>query len=313
MVPLLRTFFRLKGNEKEANAYIVGDPYAKKHSHHVKWWRRGLLERLEKSEPGTPSKLHSITTFNGQILRILHYQEAAPFGFVYSAERYGWLSKNRVDPFEFLYVSYNANFSEIVAKGKDFRLDKERRGGQDYVRVTVRHPVYESGGYELLFGKGGLLVERRLFGVKEKKKTRQWVVEEITSLSNYRRCELPQGGILWFPFRAVIGHYVGQLPDGRLVQWKTQTVTVKDLRFNVDIPGEKFALEFPKDMKVFDGLTGQDRWLEPGVRPAAVFYPEAQARNRLWWIVGTSVAGVVLLGAFFYFVRRKWRTGLAKS
>jgi hypothetical protein len=167
------------------------------------------------------------------------------------------------------------------------------------------------GKYELLFGKGGLLQERRLLDEEGKKGARYWVVREITRLSDYRPHELPQGEPTWFPHQAVVGYYVGQLPDGTLVEWQTESLRIKDLRFNVDIPDEKFTLDFPREARVFDGLTGQEAWLEPGVRPASVFYPESQGRRRLLWIVGTSLIGVTLLGAVILYFRRKRRSGPA--
>jgi len=308
MISLLKSYYKLNGNPQEATAHIITDKFAQKHSHHIKWQRSGQKERIEESSRLMPAELQSVTAFDGQVQRTFHYQEGSPKGFIYAPERSNWFTMNRIHPFAILYVSFETFFSEIVEKGSDFRLKREMRGAESYVRVTVTHPAYESTAYELLFGKGGLLVERRLLLAEGKKQPRKWVVREITRLSDYRRHNLPEGEVIWFPHQAVITYCAGQMPDGRLVEWKTDTLRLNDIEFNKDIPEGTFTLEFPTDMPVYDGLTGEEIWLEPGVRPAAVFQPELVARRRLGWIVaGGVLATLAVIGALLLLARRRGR------
>jgi hypothetical protein len=306
MIPLLRSYHDLRGTPERANGQVVGADAAQKYSHHVSWQRAGEKERIEERDQGAQGHLRSVTTFDGQVQRILQYKDGTAIGFIFSPQRSNWLTSNRVHPFAFLYMSFETLFSDIVEKGKDFRLERESIAGEDHVRVTVRHPAYDVDRYQLLFGKGGLLTERRLELEERRKSARQWVVREITRLSDYRRHELPEGEPIWFPHEVAISYCAGQMPDGRVVEWKSEMLQLRDVKFNVNIPDDNFTIEFPSDIRVYDGLTGQETWLEPGIRPAAVFQPQREGAKRLWWSIGiASFVALATIAALFVYARRR--------
>ncbi len=311
MASLLKAFYKQRGQDKEAARMIISQDTAKKYSHHVKWWRKGQKERLEEYDPTVAHLLQATTTFNGQVHRILKRDKDITQGYIYSPERSAWLVTNRVHPFSFLFNFYETYFSDIVEKGEGFRLEKLKKDGQDYVVAHVRHPLDGRGNghaYEMYFGKGGLLQERHLLVGPIKNGPQPWRTIEVARFSDYRRKDLPQGEPLWFPHQVTISYYAGQF-EGKMLEWMTETVRIQDIRFNVDIPDEMFTIEFPENARVFDGLTGQETWLEPGVRPAAVFHPETYGRTRLWRIASASLVGLILFSVVIVFRRRRLRMG----
>lgn len=60
--------------------------------------------------------------------------------------------------------------------------------------------------------------------------------------------------VIWFPEKVTYHYYMGSLPDGQLAEGKTEEMTIRRTAFNVDIPDEKFAFEFPPEAKVQNNL-----------------------------------------------------------
>jgi len=124
--------------------------------------------------------------------------------------------------------------------------------------------------------------------------------------TQYRAFNDPSGEVISYPMEIVYHYYIGHAPNGTLVETGTKTYTIEDIKFNIDIPDDKFDLKIPKDAKVFDGVTGLG-WLPEGERPAALFPEEArQAR----WIMFAVIVSLALLGGvgFWY-----WRVRPAKA
>jgi hypothetical protein len=77
---------------------------------------------------------------------------------------------------------------------------------------------------------------------------------------------------------------------------------VRKIEFNVDIPDDVFRLEIPANARVWDGVTGRNVWLAPGVRPRDLFPEE---RSHWLWHGTCALLAVVALAAFIWLLRRK--------
>ncbi|MCI0381053.1 MAG: hypothetical protein L0215_26005 [Gemmataceae bacterium] len=195
-----------------------------------------------------------------------------------------WSDSNHVHPFSLVYVYYERPYSEWVHEGVNFTLAREQHHGRSVTRVAVTNPKNPGNTIILFFGRDGRLIERQIiFQLPSEPKP---FVCEIHELSDYETFPNPNGEPIWFPRRAVYHYNMGVHPNGTLVEYLTETIHIKDIKFNVEIPDGVFELPIPSDARVWDGVTGLG-WLEPGNRPEMIF-PEEAHRKR-WLTIGIVV------------------------
>jgi hypothetical protein len=113
-----------------------------------------------------------------------------------------------------------------------------------------------------------------------------------------------------FPTRVVLHYYMGELPDGTPVEYKTWTMRVTDIAFNSKIDDDQFMLQFPDDYEVLDALHGLG-WTRAGDLPEV----RQQGRKRRSYIIAavTIPAGLLLLGGVVWWELRRRRAKQSKS
>jgi hypothetical protein len=125
--------------------------------------------------------------------------------------------------------------------------------------------------------------------------------------ADYRPHEDPSGETIWFPYQAVYTYHVGNLRDGTPVECNTDTIIVKRIAFNTEIPEERFVLSFPEGTTVYDWSKGPET-LETGKTPVAFpasgVSPLASRGNLSWWVLVAAVACIMLLLGAMVFRRR---------
>jgi len=95
-----------------------------------------------------------------------------------------------------------------------------------------------------------------------------------------------------------------------------QEVTIKRIEFNVDLPDELFAFEFPPEARVYDGLTGRG-WIGAPAEEQhlKVAYPASAVpklpvesagwRGRLWLWSAVCLVSVAALAGLIIWGRRR--------
>ncbi|MHC4743194.1 MAG: hypothetical protein ACYS8Z_14865 [Planctomycetota bacterium] len=155
------------------------------------------------------------------------------------------------DPFSFLFEYGTTPYSKIVGEGTDFGISTVSREGQVFTQVSVMYEP-EKKSFVLLFDNEHRLVERQLIAHS---KSGSGIIEKHT-FSDYVRHTDDSGESLWFPHQAVWRHYIGPLPEDPPVEYGKKTLTIKQIKFNVDIPDDKFTIQFPPGTRIYDEISG---------------------------------------------------------
>jgi hypothetical protein len=301
-IPVIREACRLRG-EKNYGRFITSEAQAKSRSSLCHWLRSGPKERLEYFDIGAQKSAspRQVQAFDGVAVRSLSIRDGNTIGSVKSVDAAHWNNSNRLHPFTLIWRFNDTPYSEILAEGRDYAAAPVPRGNEVLTRVSVRHPTLDSHSFVFLFGPDCRMLERRvivLFASEDRPR-----LNEIHTFAGYERFDNLKGEPIWFPRRAEYHFVAGVLPDGSPAVYETKHIRIRDITFNVDIPDAMFELKLPESAKVYDDLTGQG-WLEPGVRPAAVFPEEARPR---WLLVGGVVALAAVVTALVVALRIRRR------
>ncbi len=303
-IPAIREACRNRGNEKDYLSYVYNEHDSRVRNNLIHWWRKGEKERNETFIPGDDSEggKPSTTAFDGQIVRTLGHHEDGIRGSIESIRGAAWNAINRIDPFSFLYQFQNLCYSEIIAKGPEFNCYFIERAGEKYTRVSVAHPKFQWCSFVLEFDNQNRLIERQIIRkVEHDPKPR---LHEKHRFFDYKAYQDASGETIWFPHRGEYSYYLGPLNNGGVVEYSSKTIRVRDIKFNVDIPDEKFVLAFPKNAKIYDGLTGAG-WLEESVKPSLWDPPKSN-----WWRVPLVVICVLFLMAVVVIIIWKKRRAM---
>jgi len=84
-------------------------------------------------------------------------------------------------------------------------------------------------------------------------------LREVHEFSEYRDFKDARDKTITFPTKAVYHYRVGPGPAGLSAEYMQRTLVLTDVEFNVDLPDDLFALQFPRGIAIRDGLNG----LEP--------------------------------------------------
>jgi hypothetical protein len=261
-IPLLYQLVKERyKNDPDVKPYIVDEKLAERLSTVSHWWRKGNKEREDiyaatdynPDDPANPTKQNA---FDGQIVRMLGPDGdggtagaiSTPSGIAH------WNNTNRTHPYSFLYQFQTMAYSQVIANGKNFRATKVVRNGKECTRVSAQHPTFDWRSFVLIYDNMFRLLEREVI-VKMTPDPEPRIYERHV-FSDYKEYEGPTGEAIWFPAKAVYRYYAGNLPNGTLVEAYHQTLNIRQIKFNVDIPDEKFALEFPSGIRVYDDLEG---------------------------------------------------------
>jgi hypothetical protein len=122
-------------------------------------------------------------------------------------------------------------------------------------------------------------------------------------LSDYRIYKDVSGEVIHFPHRAVFRFFAGQLRDGRKAEYATEIIDIQKADFNIEVPDERFVIDFPPDAEIDDRVSGLGfiRGDHPAITPPSTSFPKW-----LRW-AAINLLGLLLLGGYLAFrkLRRK--------
>jgi hypothetical protein len=201
------------------------------------------------------------------MVRCLAIAQEEPFGAIDTIKDAYW-NVDPTQPLPFIYEWYGTRYSDVIEKGVGAKLSTVTRDGREYTEVTV--PPKEGNGQTvvLLFDQDNRMVER--------KEIDNLYVYSREEFSGYQRHEGPGKDAIWFPHKAVY-HYYAHMGDRRNIEeYRTETIDIRSIEFNVDIPDETFALQFPPGTKIHDStrrsvyslVVGPGQWLKGKPLPA---------------------------------------------
>lgn len=288
--------------ERKTNYYMISEQSERKNSYAAKWWRDGVKERYTKVK--MDGSIEDIA-FDGQTVRTLVRKEGDRRGAVDTIESANWSNTNRLHPYSLIYLYYERPYSEVVERGTDFKLTQGRHNNQMLTRVQVSEPKEPTFSVVLFFSKDGRMVERQV--IRKLPDDRQRFVREIHILSKFESFPSRTGESIQFPRHATYRYNMGVHPNGTLVEYMTEEIDIRDIQFNIDIPKETFQLRIPRDVEVYDSITGLGL-LKPGHRPDALF-PEEVNRRRWIAIVLVMLAAIVTAAVVWQARRRRAMAG----
>ncbi|MEX0713438.1 MAG: hypothetical protein WD278_13870, partial [Pirellulales bacterium] len=288
MVPLIEELCRMPGSRPAAAFISTGDQAHRAYRAH--WWRKGIKERREEERPAMQGRAFSpteIEVFDGQAVKTLANTGNEVVGFIGNAETAAWYQSNTIQPFSLLYEFQRGPYSELIAKSPKFSSRRVMRQGVGCLEVSFTNPNWKENSFVLLFDAQWRLLERQYKSVYSGSDTPR--IGEIHYFSDYKDFHDFSGERIWFPRRATYRYYLGKTNDGRLVEYDSRVIHIRDIKFNAEISDDKFTLEFPPTTRVFDQLQN----LGPLAKPTASGPPVA-ANDPLRLLL--SVLATLLLG-----------------
>jgi hypothetical protein len=315
-----------KDKERDENGYRryhVTEEMARDRSNVTKWWRKGEKARRETFPLGQPPDTQSrnIMAFDGQLERSFNPgREGGVYGSIFPREAHGWQSGGDIwgDPLNFLFYYGCIPYSQIVADAQSFQSRLAQRDGQPAFEVTVSYDVIRQyhhldmpgakpHTWVLLFDRDLRLRTRWLIDSRGGEKVDQ--LQEIQTFDDYAEHPDPSGHSIWFPKRVTYRYCFTTLPDGTLVLQHGKRITVKDIRFNGDIPDDLFVLEFPSNAKVWDDL-GLRGWVEAkDISKSEALFSRLSAERGSWirrlLLALGSVVGVGVVVLVVRWVRQR--------
>jgi hypothetical protein len=107
MIPRIREICLAEGRKPEQ--YNYNQTMASRLSYTVDWWRKGVKERIEKSnrasKPGSEGS--NVVAFDGQVVRAVSEKDKGTSAAIDTIEATAWNGINRVHPYSMLFEYYN--------------------------------------------------------------------------------------------------------------------------------------------------------------------------------------------------------------
>jgi hypothetical protein len=278
---------------------------AQRHSFTAKWWRKGEKERWDETYAVT--KQTNTKAFDGNVVREVRRSETGANAGLRKLETSHLRDTVRHQPFALVFELLGEPFSEVIGKGRDYKAEPIKVGGEPSLRVFVRHP---SKSFCLL---GVIDVQGRLaewsFLNAESSFDRP-VIRQTCLLLDYQGHADPSGETIWFPRKVHLRYFDPANKDGPAVEWGAETITCRDVRFNIDIPDSQFMIVLPADAEVYDDVTGQG-FLPAGTALPGWKNPPQLNRSWTWWWVAGSALLALLVLSLALIVFRRWRASRA--
>lgn len=253
-IRLVHQFGKVRPYERDPNRYIISEDYAKQEQMIIHYWRKGIKEKQDiifqaRHKPGETSlRPDRQIAFDGQLVRKLQNDRSNLYGSIDTIVSGHWSNENRIQPFSFLYEFGMSPYSKIVQDGKNFFLSKITWNNKECTKVSVQHPEISFQSFVLIFDDNFRLVERQdIFQMSPDPAPR---IYERHNFLNYTKYTDKSGETIWFPSEAVYHYYMGNLQDGMPVEYESMKMKIKEIKFNIDIPDDKFVIEFPAGTKV---------------------------------------------------------------
>jgi hypothetical protein len=218
------------------------------------WLRKGVQEREEKTYIARPAIVET-TVFDGNLVKILDGTPGRSCLYLASPASH-WEQKNRIQPFAFAFEFRTSSHADIIRQSTERRVVRHGLSAGTPYEILVRHPTEDRLVLRLAFDDQHRLVEREAILTRSSStmmiERDEPAVYARHEFSDYRSYDDGQGRRIWFPSRAVLRYYLGQLADGTPVQSFALCVEIDDIEFNSPIADKKFALVAPEGVPVHD-------------------------------------------------------------
>jgi hypothetical protein len=245
---------RQRGHDYRAGSYYISAHQARRRSYHVNWFRKGVREREEKTYIARPAIVET-TVFDGQAVRSLDGTPGRSCLYI-NSPGVNWFPKHRIQPFAFAFEFRSLPHGTLIRESADRRVDRHVEGNQQWSELVVRHPTEDHLLLRLVFDGQHRLLERETIFTRTSHlmqlDNEEPAVYSRHEFSDYKPYDDGHGKRIWFPSKAVLRYYLGKLPDGTGVQTHAIAVDVRDIEFNAAVPDEKFAVEAPEGVPVYD-------------------------------------------------------------
>ena len=250
----ISAFCRQRDNEHRSSGYFVSSRSAERRSYHSAWWRKGAMEREEKTHITRPAIVET-TVFDGQVVKTLDGTPGRACLYLASPATH-WTHKNRIQPFTFAFEYRSSPHGELLRESPERRVVRRRSVDGGRFEVTARHPTDDRLILRMLFDEQWRLIQRDAVLTRSSSfmelNNEEPAVYSRWEFSDFRPYDLGQGNRIWFPSKAMLRYYLGSLPDGTPVQSFAVDIEVGDIEFNVAVPDEKFKLVAPEGVPVHD-------------------------------------------------------------
>jgi hypothetical protein len=287
-------------NPREAKTLTQTADYARRATYSATWWRKGEKERWDETYPN--SERTRSKAFDGNVVRDVEREKGRAGASLRRLETSHLRDTVRHQPFALVYEFCDTPFSVVIRKGSDFFVEPIMLEGQSCHKVFVRNAKKE---YCLLFvfDQQGRMTEWSYLEPKSSKESP--VIRQTHSLLEYQDYADPSGETIWFPRKVHIRYFDPATKNGPAVVWGTETITFRDIRFNVEIPDAQFVIDLPADATVYDDVTGQGI-LPSGSALPAWENPPLPVRSWRWlWIGGAAFLVLLALSLTLLAFRRR--------
>lgn len=279
--------------EHDIRSYLLSSDYAESWAGTTYWYRKGEKERLEVHRGGRNPYVET-TAFDGQIVRTLTTRDDEVMGSINDIVGAHWKSSQRKTPFGFLFEFAMEPFSEVLAAGREYRIDRELTDTGGWI-IRFRHPTSDARWFRLVIDDEFRIIARdNIFRFSKDQAPR---VSQRFKFRNYERFLDASGEPLWLPTKVVIDLCCGEL-DGVPVVYGTEHYELNDVKINPALTDDLFVISFPRGAEVWDGLSGVGFIQQDVTATAAVGTPTDPAARpvpRRWWRVAIVVAGLLAL------------------
>ena len=318
VIPHIKNYFQRIGKPDKWKMAFYDETIADK-DYASKWWRKGLHVREEKTLRALEKKdpvIQFTTVSDGKLVRTIYYTDGVPHlkgerlvGDITTVKSAHWNGMQRQNPMTLLYEDHGRPYSEIAASAKIFLIEGMNMNGHPHIRITLgsntsrRIALYFDSEWRLI--QWDEIVDKNFFEKKE-------MINLSVVLMDYQPHKDLSGETIWFPGRAIYNYHLGETPEGNPIVYSTNTLHIRSIRFNVNIPEEKFVLQMPKGVPIRIGRDVPASAIPEGVerydpekhkRPPDPNAPPKKSAL-LWMAIGGTGALFLLVGCVTVFY---WR------
>jgi hypothetical protein len=262
-IPRIRAISEKRHDPWGGRSFIITEEIARISSKTIRWRGDGRLERYETYASPEDARIgtaaaQSITTFDGQVVRSLSPNDKPPRGRISDPVAAHWDQGGEVGGYSLIYKYHGSYLSGLLQRSNDARLTAGNSKGERDLTVTFTHPDFKEHTFKLVFDDH-LRLRRRSYILQIRGYDEAPRLYEMDELDDYRSYKDKSGTVIEFPHKATYHYFAGDdLVTKTPVEYTSQQITVSDVEFNAPMPKQLFAIEFPKNAKIYDGLTGQD-------------------------------------------------------
>jgi hypothetical protein len=250
----LAAFCQRRENDYRASGYYVSSRQANRRSYHSAWWRKGVKEREEKTHIARPAIVET-TVFDGQVVKTLDGTPGRSCLYIASAATH-WTYKSRVQPFALAFEYRSTAHEALLRESPERRVARRRQLAEGFWEITMRHPADDRLVLQLTYDDQRRLIQRDVILTRSS----PFLQLDDEEPALYARWEFSRfhphddgrGNTIWFPAKAMLRYYLGNLSDGSPVQSFAMKINLDKIEFNVAVPDEKFTLAAPEGVPVHD-------------------------------------------------------------